>query len=493
MNEERPGRNDSLSRAGIEPTLFEIGRPGHGGYSLPRPPLPEGADPIPGELLRQDAPPLPELAEPEVVRHFTRLSRLNFSIDIGMYPLGSCTMKYNPKICESVAGRRSLQSLHPYLPASRVQGVLKLMFDLEQYLQEVSGMDAVSLQPSAGAQGEFLGLKLIAKYFEKKGERRRKVLLPDTAHGTNPASSALAGFEVQEIKSGEKGILDPRVVRKAVDEETAAIMITNPNTLGLFESQIAKVAEAVHEKGGFVYGDGANLNAILGRARPGDMGFDVVQFNLHKTFSTPHGGGGPGAGPVGVKQKLVPYLPVPRIRLSEGRYLLEDNLPDSVGRVRAFYGNFLVLVRAYVYILSHGGDGMKEISERAVVCANYLKERMKERYHVPFDGPCMHEFIATDKFQKKQGVSTLDIAKRLIDFGFHPPTIYFPLVVHGAMMVEPTETESKATLDRFADAMRQIADEIQEDPRRVQEAPHSTPCGRINEVVANRFPVLRWG
>ncbi|MBI2059032.1 MAG: aminomethyl-transferring glycine dehydrogenase subunit GcvPB [Nitrospirae bacterium] len=488
---EEPRKNDSLSQPGIEPTLFEMSRAGHRGTLLPKTAVSGKVDPIPDDLLRKEPACLPELAESEVVRHFTRLSKLNFSVDTGMYPLGSCTMKYNPKICESIASRRGLAGLHPYWPESRVQGALRLMFDLEKYLQEVSGMDQVTLQPSAGAHGEFLGLKLIARYFEKKGEKRTKVLLPDTAHGTNPASASMSGFEAQEFKSNG-GMIDPKVLRKVVDDKVAAIMITNPNTLGLFEKEILKVAEIVHEKGGFVYGDGANLNAILGKARPGDLGFDVIQFNLHKTFSTPHGGGGPGAGPVGVKNKLSPYLPVPRIQLKEGRYSLNFGLPDSVGRVRSFYGNFMILVRAYVYILSNGSEGLKEISERAVLNANYLKQRMKDRYHVPYEDTCMHEFIASDRFQKQAQVSTLDIAKRIIDFGFHPPTIYFPLVVPGAMMIEPTESESKATLDRFAHSMNLIANEIQEDPDRVRAAPHTTPCGRVNEVLANRYPVLSW-
>ena len=491
------GENEGVGITGLmfnEPLLFDQGSPGRRGCTLPECDVPELKPErlLPRKLLRHDIPGFPELSEVEVVRHFTRLSQWNYGVDTGFYPLGSCTMKYNPKINEEVWRLPGFSLAHPYQPESLIQGALELMYELEQFLAEVSGMDRVSLQPAAGAQGEVLGMMLIRAYLESKGSPRKRVLVPDSAHGTNPASSTICGYEVLQIKSGPNGRLDPQVVANAMDEDVAAIMVTNPNTLGLFEDQIAEITKIVHAKGGQVYCDGANLNAIIGISRPGDTGIDVLHFNLHKTFAVPHGGGGPGAGPVGLKAHLAPFMPIPVIEKKGKRFVLNDDLPSSVGRVRAFYGNFAALVRAYAYIRSLGPSGLRRVAEVAVINANYIMSQLKDHYHLPYDTFCKHECVFSDARQLPHGVQTIDIAKRLMDYGFHPPTIYFPLIVKGAMMIEPTETESKETLDQFIDAMKRIAEEAERDPELVRSAPHKTKVSRLDEVKAARQPNLRW-
>jgi glycine dehydrogenase subunit 2 len=452
----------------------------------------KGCGNIPSALLREELSGFPELGELEVLRHFTRLSQRNFSIEGQFYPLGSCTMKYNPKINEVVARLPGFALIHPHAPAELLQGAMELLYELERMLAEISGMDHITLQPSAGAQGELTGLMVIRAYLAEHGNPRTKIIVPDTAHGTNPASSTLCGYEVIQVSSNAQGVIDAATVQKAMNEDVAAIMITNPNTLGLFEKNIEAVAEVVHAKGGFVYLDGANLNALMGIAKPGDMGVDVLHMNLHKTFSTPHGGGGPGAGPVAVKERLREYLPIPRIVKQGGRFEWLETSPKSIGRVRSFFGNFGVLVRAYTYILSLGGDGLEEASRMALLNANYIRKKLDKSYQIAYNEPCMHECIFTDRVQHKNGVSTLDIAKRLLDYGFHPPTIYFPLVVSGALMIEPTETETPETLDGFVEAMLSIAQEAKDQPEIVKTAPHSTPVGRLDEARAARKPVLRW-
>ncbi len=447
---------------------------------------------IPAALLRDEIAGFPELGELEVLRHFTGLSQRNFAIESQFYPLGSCTMKYNPKINEAVARFPGFAELHPLAPAAMLQGALGLLHDLERMLAEISGMDHVSLQPSAGAQGELTGLMLIRACLSDRGNPRRKIIVPDTAHGTNPASSTLCGYGVVQISSNERGVIDVAAVAKAMDEDVAAIMITNPNTLGLFETNIEAIAQLVHARGGLVYLDGANLNALMGIAKPGHMGVDVLHMNLHKTFSTPHGGGGPGAGPVAVQAHLRDYLPVPRIIQTGDRFELSEDAAKSVGRVRSYFGNFGVLVRAYAYILSLGGDGLENASRMALLNANYIRKKLEKDYQIAYDEPCMHECIFTDRIQHRSGVSTLDIAKRLLDYGYHPPTIYFPLVVSGALMIEPTETETPETLDGFIDAMRAIAEEAKTDPDLVKQAPYSTPVRRLDEARAARKPLLRW-
>jgi len=480
-----------------ENLIFEQSSPGRKAYSLPASDVPEEdiASLLPQNCLRAEEPELPEVSEVDVVRHFTRLSQLNFGVDTGFYPLGSCTMKYNPKINEEMARLAGFSRIHPYQPEDTVQGALQLMYELAGYLAEIAGMAKVTLQPAAGAHGELAGMKIIKAYHEFNGENQRtKVIVPDSAHGTNPATAALAGFKIVEIKSRDNGEVDVEALKAVVDNETAALMLTNPNTLGLFESSIEEIAKVVHDAGGLLYYDGANTNAIMGYARPGDMGFDVVHFNLHKTFSTPHGGGGPGAGPVGVKDFLVPFLPKPTVEYDSAndKYTLNYDLPNSIGRMKAFYGNFGVLVRAYTYIRALGGEGLKEVSEDAVLNANYLKKLLSKYFYLPFERHCKHEFIITPKNLKEYGVHTLDIAKRLLDYGYHPPTIYFPLIVEEAMMIEPTETESKETLDQFAATMAKIAAECKENPEIVRQAPHNTIIGRLDEVRAARQPVLRW-
>ena len=432
------------------------------------------------------------MGELEVVRHFTRMSQRNFGIESQFYPLGSCTMKYNPKINEVVARFPGFALAHPLAPVTVLQGAMELLYQLERMLAEVGGMDHVSLQPAAGAQGELTGLMLVRAYLTAKGDPRRKIIIPDTAHGTNPASSTLCGYDVVQISSNTQGVVEASAVARVMDENVAALMITIPNTLGLFEKNIESVAEVVHAKGGLVYLDGANLNALLGVAKPGHMGVDVLHMNLHKTFSTPHGGGGPGAGPVGVKDRLRAYLPIPRIVKNGEAYALEEDAPKSIGRVRSFFGNFGVLVRAFTYILSLGGDGLEEASRMALLNANYIRKKLEKHYHLAYNEPCMHECIFTDRIQHKHGVTTLDIAKRLLDYGVHPPTIYFPLVVSGALMIEPTETETPETLDAFVDAMIAIAGEAKEQPELVKNAPYSTPVRRLDEARAARRPILRW-
>jgi glycine dehydrogenase subunit 2 len=486
-----PSHGNRRSRVAAPKLLFESGSPGRSALDWPAQdgPVERG---IPPALLRDDIPGFPELGELEVLRHFTCLSQRNFAIESQFYPLGSCTMKYNPKINEAVARLPGFAQVHPLASPELLQGALALLHDLEQILAEISAMEYVSLQPSAGAQGELTGLMLIRAYLSEHGGPRKKIIVPDTAHGTNPASSTLCGYDVVQITSSTRGVIDASVIEKVMDQDVAAVMITNPNTLGLFETQIEAVAKVVHDKGGLVYLDGANLNALMGIAKPGHMGVDVLHMNLHKTFSTPHGGGGPGAGPVAVKSQLRDYLPVPRIVKHGDKFELQDDCPKSIGRVRSFFGNFGVLVRAYAYILSLGGDGLEEASRMALLNANYIRKKLEKSYQIAYDEPCMHECIFTDRMQHKNGVTTLDIAKRLLDYGYHPPTIYFPLVVSGALMIEPTETETPETLDGFIDAMLQIAQESKEDPELVKNAPYSTPVRRLDEARAARKPVLRW-
>lgn len=450
---------------------------------------------FPKEFDRKTIPNFPQLSEFEVVRHFTRLSQLNHSIDGGFYPLGSCTMKYNPKINDAVAALSGFSMIHPYLPEKYSQGALALMFDLQEALKDITGLAACSLHPAAGAHGELVGVKMIHAYHRQKGEKQRNIILvPDSAHGTNPASAALSGFQVRELKSNEKGYIDIEEVEKKMDDTVAAVMITVPNTLGIFEKNIVEIAQLVHERGGLVYCDGANLNALVGQIDFAKMGVDVMHINLHKTFSTPHGGGGPGAGPVVVSTRLENFLPTPLVRKDkEGRYSLDEAVPHSVGKFRAFYGNFGMLVRALVYIYAFGKEKIANISEVAVLNANYVKQQLKPYYHLPYETETLHEAVFTDKIQnREQHVSTMDIAKRLMDFGFHPPTVYFPLIVRGALMIEPTESESKKELDRFVQAMKQIAQEAQENPERVKSAPHTAGVKRMDETLAARNPILTW-
>jgi glycine dehydrogenase subunit 2 len=479
-----------------EPPVFERSVPGRRGVRVARP----GDEPpdvggwFDAPMLRATPPPLPEVSEAEAVRHYVRLSGWNFSIDQGFYPLGSCTMKYNPKVNEAAARLDGFAQLHPMSPPETVQGALELMWRLERALSDICGFDAFTLQPSAGAQGELTALTMIHAYHLENGNPRSKVLVPDSAHGTNPASAALNGYESVTVKSGPDGWLLAEDVAAKMDEEVAAIMITNPNTLGLFERELARVTEAVHSKGGLVFGDGANLNALMGRVRPAELGIDVMQLNLHKTFSTPHGGGGPGAGPVGCVEKLTPYLPVPRVERDEqGRFFLDDKLPRTIGKVRAFYGNFGVLVRAWAYLLAVGRQGLGEVSAMAVLNANYLAKLLEGVFHRPYASTPMHEFVLTDrKLKKETGVQTMDVAKRLLDMGFHPPTVYFPLVVHGALMIEPTETETPDTLEAFAEAMKGIVAQARTEPALLHGAPGATRLGRLDDTHAARHPVLVW-
>ncbi len=476
-----------------EPLIFEQGGEGRRGYSLPKwdTDKVEVNRLLPSHLLRNELEGFPQLSEVEVARHFTRLSQWNYGVDSGFYPLGSCTMKYNPKINEEVVKMGGFAHAHPYQPEDLAQGILQLMYELERFLSEITGMDQVTLQPAAGAHGELTGMMMIRAALQARGEKRKKVLVPDTAHGTNCSTSTIASYQMVEIKSNDQGIISPDQVARLMNEEVAAIMVTNPNTLGLFEEHLAEVAEIVHRKGGFVYCDGANLNALMGIVRLGDLGVDMVHLNLHKTFSTPHGGGGPGAGPLAVKKDLAPFLPIPVIEKEE-RYRFNFDRPNSIGRIKTFYGNFGVILKAYAYILSMGAEGLKRASEIAVLNANYLMKRLKNAYHLPYDRPCMHECVFTDRYQEKHHVSTLDIAKRLIDYGFHPPTIYFPLVVKGALMMEPTETESKEGLDRFIETMITIAKEAEQNPELLRQAPTRVKVRRLDEVLAARKPRLRW-
>jgi glycine dehydrogenase subunit 2 len=474
--------------------IFELSKNGRSAADVPASDVPEVDlnTVIGGQYLRDDLD-MPEVAEIDLVRHYTNLSRRNFGVDLGFYPLGSCTMKYNPKINENVAALPGFTALHPEAPAQMAQGSLELIFEMQKLLSSLFGLDDFTLQPAAGAHGELTGVMMIKKYFEKKGEKRHLILIPDAAHGTNPASGALCGFETVTLRSNPEGGVDLEHLESLMTNDVAALMLTNPNTLGLFERNIEKVASLVHENGGLLYGDGANANAFLGKTRPGDLGFDVIQLNLHKTFSTPHGGGGPGSGPVGVTEKLVDFLPTPRIAKNEAGYCWSEDFPDSIGRVRAFYGNFNVIVKAYAYIRSLGAQGLLRATEMAVLNANYIKEKLKPYFDLPYDRVCMHECVFSGNRQVVQnGVHTSDIAKRLIDFGYHPPTIYFPLIVPEAIMIEPTETESKETLDAFCEAMIAIAQEAQDNPQRVKDAPLSTPVSRLDEVLAARKPDVCW-
>ncbi len=477
-----------------EPLIKERSKSGKIGYTLPESEHPiKTKNFISEKFLRKDEPNLPELSEIDVVRHFTRLSNLNYHVDIGMYPLGSCTMKYNPKINEEMANLSGFQNIHPLQPVETVQGALAIMFELADYLAKISGMDAVTLQPAAGAQGEFTGIKIIRAYHINKGNPRKFILVPDSAHGTNPASTTLSGYTAKTLKSNALGMIDPSVLAGQMNEDVAGLMTTNPNTLGIFESEIKKISEIVHSKGGLLYMDGANLNALLGYIRPGDIGFDVMHFNLHKTFSTPHGGGGPGSGPVGVKNRLSDFLPIPVVTKENGYYKLDSDRPLSIGKVNSFFGNFLVFIKAYTYIRMIGKDHLKEISENAVINSNYLKHLLEEDFTVAYKTRPMHEFVlSANDIKKEYGVKTLDIAKRLLDYGFHAPTIYFPLIVHEALMIEPTETESVDTLEEFANALKKIKKEIEKEPEVVQQAPHNTPVRRLNDVYAVKNLKVRW-
>ncbi len=450
-------------------------------------------DTLPENMKRRRPLEFPEMTEPDVVRHFTNLSKKNFSIDTHFYPLGSCTMKYNPKVNEWAAAQEKFSAVHPMQNESTIQGALKVMYELEQYLKTITGMDRFTLQPAAGAHGELAGMMLVRAYHTSRGEvNRRKVLVPDSSHGTNPASAALFGYHVVELKSNARGRVDVKTLEDHLDKDTACLMLTNPNTLGLFEEDILEITKRCHEKGALLYYDGANLNALLGVARPGDMGFDIVHLNLHKTFSTPHGGGGPGSGPVGVKSRLIPFLPLPIVDQEGGRYRMIYDSPQSIGRVKAFFGNFGMHLRAYVYIRTLGLSGLKQASENAILNANYLKEKLKKIFSIAVDEPCMHEFVLSIKDFKAQDIHAGDIGKRLLDYGYHAPTVHFPLVVEEALMIEPTESEAKETLDRFVEAMAGIALEIQSDPQKVKNAPHTLPIRRPDEVLAARKPLLSY-
>ncbi len=477
--------------------IFEKSQPGRSGVSLPVCDVPGDISALlPREYGRSEDAMIPEVSEVDVVRHYTNLSQLNFGLDEGFYPLGSCTMKYNPKINENAARLCGFANIHPLQPQKTAQGALRLMYDLSSMLAEITGMAAVTLQPAAGAHGELTGVSLIKAYHRKNGDeaKRTKIIVPDSAHGTNPATASVAGYDVVEVASNDRGNVDLGALRAAVGEDTAGLMLTNPNTLGLFEKDILEIAEIVHNAGGLLYYDGANANAILGKIRPGDMGFDVLHLNIHKSFSTPHGGGGPGSGPVGVSQRLLPFLPTPVVVKEGGEYRLDSNRPDSIGKMRSFYGNFGVMVRAYAYIMTMGAEGLKAASENAVLNANYIMKRLDGPFEIPLsDVVCKHEFVISgEKQHRENGVSTLDMAKRLMDHGYHPPTIYFPLIVHEAMMIEPTETEGKETLDNFIDAMIDIAREAKESPEIFHDAPYSTVVSRLDETLAARKPVLRW-
>jgi glycine dehydrogenase subunit 2 len=477
-----------------EPLLSEISRPGRVGHHLPASDIPaEDIEALSDDLLRGDLS-LPEVSENEVVRHFVHLSSMNYGVDTGFYPLGSCTMKYNPKVSEEVARYPGFAAIHPYQPEESAQGALRVMYELQEALGEISGLPAVSLQPAAGAHGELTGVMMIRAYHHAHGAAHRtKLLIPDSAHGTNPATATMCGFYTAPVRSDGRGNVDLDALRSAIDDNTAGLMLTMPNTLGLFDENMEAIFEIVHGAGALLYGDGANLNALLGVARPGDLGFDVMHINLHKTFATPHGGGGPGAGVVAARGFLRDYLPVPVVtRKADGSYGLDYNLDHTIGRVRSFYGSFGVLLRAYAYIRALGAEGLRRVGENAIINANYLRVRLMQAYDLPYPRSCMHEFVLSGRRQKALGVRTLDIAKRLIDRGFHPPTIYFPLVVEEAMMVEPTETETKETLDAFADALLDIAREAEESPDVVRAAPTTTVVGRLDEVTAARQPRLHW-
>ncbi len=470
--------------------IFELSGRGKRGDTLPESGI-EGV--IPTKFLRKDPLEFPEVSEPEVARHYIRLSSLNYHIDSGFYPLGSCTMKYNPKINERIASLEGFREIHPFEPIGMCQGALQIMYELGEYLREIGGMDAISLLPSAGAHGEVVSLLMIKKYFKDRGEKRGKVLVPDSSHGTNPASSALAGFEVVPVPSDERGLISIDALKRLMSGDVACLMLTCPNTLGLFEREIERIESIVHKNGGVLYLDGANLNAFLGVARPGDMGFDMLHFNLHKTFSTPHGSGGPGGGGIGVKNFMKPLLPIPRVEKIGDRFFLNEKMDASIGRIHSFCSNFGVMVKAWVYMKILGGNGLRKVARGAVLNANYLLSRLEKHYEIPYGkGRCMHEFVLSCEPLRKYGVRALDVAKKLLDMGFHPPTIYFPLIVKEAFMIEPTETESKNTLDEFADAMIEIRREVEESPDVLHDAPKKTPVGRLNEVKAARELKVNW-
>jgi glycine dehydrogenase subunit 2 len=477
-----------------EQLLFELSSPGKIGYQLPELDVPEvDPDTALGERnVRPEIEGFPEVSEVDAIRHFTRLSTWNYAIDLGLYPLGSCTMKYNPRVNELVARTEGLAWAHPYQPKSLSQGCMEIISRLENALASITGMDAVTLQPAAGAHGEFTGILMIRALLESRGNPRKKILVPDSAHGTNPATAAMVGYSVQNVKSNERGMIDVEALAGYVTGDVAGMMITNPNTVGVFEENIKRICHILHEKGALVYMDGANMNALVGVARPGDFGIDVMHLNLHKTFSTPHGGGGPGSGAVAVAKDLIPFLPGPRLKRIDNQWTWNYDLPQSIGRVRSFYGNFGVLVRALAYIMAHGGNGLRQATIDALMNANYIRTQLEPYYDIAYKAPSMHECVFSDDRQAKRGVRTGDIAKRLIDYGFHPYTVSFPLIVHGALMIEPTETESKQELDYFVDAMISIAKEIEDNPEFVLKAPYSTRIKRVDEVKAARHPILRW-
>ncbi|WP_145462453.1 aminomethyl-transferring glycine dehydrogenase subunit GcvPB [Staphylococcus hominis] len=477
------------------PLIFERSREGRYAYSLPQSDIKTDSVEriLDDKFIRKNKAEFPEVAELDLVRHYMELSNKNFGVDSGFYPLGSCTMKYNPKINEKVARISGFAESHPLQEEEQIQGSLEIIYSLQEELKEITGMDEVTLQPAAGAHGEWTALMIFKAYHIKNGEgHRNEVIVPDSAHGTNPASASFAGFKSVTVKSNERGEVDIEDLKRVVNENTAAIMLTNPNTLGIFEKNIMEIREIVHEAGGLLYYDGANLNAIMDKVRPGDMGFDAVHLNLHKTFTGPHGGGGPGSGPVGVKKELASYLPKPMVIKDGDTFKYDNDIENSIGRVKPFYGNFGIYLRAYTYIRTMGAKGLKEVSEAAVLNANYIKARLKDRYEIPYEQYCKHEFVLSGSKQKEYGVRTLDMAKRLLDFGVHPPTIYFPLNVEEGMMIEPTETESKETLDYFIDAMLQIADEVESNPDNVLEAPHTTIIDRLDETTAARKPILKF-
>lgn len=475
--------------------IFEVSKDGRRASNLPKCDVNEIPldSMIPNDFLKDTEVDLPEVSEVDVIRHYTNISSKNYGVDTGFYPLGSCTMKYNPKINEDMASLNGFSRIHPYQSEETVQGALEVMYDLDKMLSEISGMERMSLQPAAGAHGEMTGLMIIKAYHESRGDyKRKKIIVPDSAHGTNPASAAVVGFDIVEVKSDKQGGVDLDSLKSVLDEEIAGLMLTNPSTLGLFETNIKKIADLVHEVGGLLYYDGANMNAILGISRPGDMGFDVIHYNIHKTFSTPHGGGGPGSGPVGVRSDLVKFLPVPLIEKKGDTYVLDYDRPDSIGKIKSFYGHFGILVRAYSYILTMGAEGLKEVSEKAVLNANYLMNKLKKHYNLPIDQVCKHEFVLGGLKNRDLEISTLDVAKRLLDYGYHPPTVYFPLIVREAIMIEPTETESMETLDGFIESMIKIAEEAETNPEILKTAPHNTPVRRVDEVKAARNLVLKW-